>query len=642
MAKFYFKTADGRTSRIEASSQEEANQKAQKIAGKESTSVQGGVSSTRPTSSQGSFSFEGSTGEVPFRNETQATLGGYYGQDAAEQQYRTDLKSRSFSEPKLDSKGSIGIAKQYGLQGLDDNAFTGLTASKAMQKAKQLREQRMAQTSAITSYNFNPETISGFKKKFDDLKFQLDQNNDYAWSSGKEKKEKNMALVNSYVDQFAKLFPGVEEFRAAMTSPDLQNIVKKFKSIGGDMNAIESRITTPSVTAPVIETATQDTFSGPQTLDEYLGNITSPSEKKAFESLIPEKKVYQDQIAFESSIPEQYKNLYFGTEEEVGLLEQRRKQAEEEIKIKERQAKLDIKNARAQVDYAIDKANAELEIENAQIEENRLAAKNYMTGMLAKLGALKTTGAAPAALATLEQKYQQQSQKLRTTYDLYNRKLQLDLSEKVDQIDIDKDSDILKVKQDLSKGEEDILKEVFKLQTEADRKKFSIIEKYTQEFRTQKEKYAAEAKRDAEKYAEEFANSAGLYDVESFSSFINRKQQESKKNFTKSKVESLIPEFIQNVINSGNISLDAQAVLSGERKLSDYTPSEGTKIQRELTALGIDKKMLGGEFVKPDIGELLKEAKAAIDEGKDEELVRQRFLEIYPEKSSVWDNYFNQ
>jgi len=240
----------------------------------------------------------------------------------------------------------------------------------------------------------------------------------------------------------------------------------------------------------------------------------------AMETLLPEKQIAQDKIAFQASIPEAYKQYYFGSPEQVGLLERKEAEAKETIKLLERRAVAEEKNARARASLASDVAEAEVQQASAEIEKNRLTAKNYMMGQLAKLGALNTTGAAPEAIANLEQKYQQQAQQLNTKYDFYRRELAIDLRDKVTNIELDRDENILKIKEDVSKSEEDAWKEIFKLEIQARKDSFSTINTFAGRFRTQTESYRKELKRDAEKYAKDLAKTASTYNIGSVSSNV--------------------------------------------------------------------------------------------------------------------------
>ena len=435
--------------------------------------------------------------------------------------------------PPTNASSAAGLAKTYGLSGLNlDKELIGLSPDKARARALQLGQERSGQQSALTSYTFNSQSVAGLKEKFGQYRMKMDDTLNDSLRSKNEKDAAKITLNKSFSDQFASQFQNAQQFNDAAKNPEMLKMLQQYEQQGGSITDITSKIGV-SVTgetrnpdgsfATTYSDGTSDnrrliqnadgsyTSREAMSVDQYLGAMKDPSQKKAFESLIPEQKLAQDEITRQQGIAEEFRDAYFGTEEKVGFIQQEKQQAQERIKLLEREAKLDEKNMRAQANFAIEKNNADLQIEGAKVEENRLAAKNYMTGMLAKLGALNTTGAAPQALAGLEQKYQQQSQQLRTSYSQANRGIEIKLTETVDGIGIERDNNILDIKGDLSKSEQDVWKEIFKLQNDADAKTFKIIGDYTKDFRTQTEKFAKEAKALAEKNAKAFAKIASTY-----------------------------------------------------------------------------------------------------------------------------------
>ena len=485
------------------------------------------------SNSQDGYSVDG----VMFRNDEQATRSGYYGEEAADDLF---YKEAPFVQKRLTKAESKGFAADYGLMGLNEKDFEGLTKTQAEIKAKRLQQERQGQTSALTSYRYNPQAISGFRDVFNELKLSLDTQKDDPFTPNKMKKEKNQTTIKSYTDQLAGLFGSQEEFLAAQKDPEMRKILRQYESIGGSRNdvaanigknvSVTGEVDNPDGTStvsysdgqqrnvryqqnpdgsmtPVFENAN----SGDQTIDQYLGSLNKKEDQMAMETLLPEKQIAQDQIAFEMSVPEAYKQYYFGTPEQVGLLERKEAEAKETIKLIERKAQAEERNTKAMANLASQKASAEREQANAEIEKNRLTAKNYMMGQLAKLGALNTTGAAPMAIASLEQKYQQQAQQLNTKYEFAERELSVKLREAVDNIELERDENILKVKEDVTKSEEDAWKEIFKLEIAAKKSAFSTITSFASKFRTQTESYRKELKSDAEKYAKELAKKASSY-----------------------------------------------------------------------------------------------------------------------------------
>jgi hypothetical protein len=243
----------------------------------------------------------------------------------------------------------------------------------------------------------------------------------------------------------------------------------------------------------------------------------------------------------------------------------------------------------------------ELARTNAETEKNRLNSRNYMTGMLAKLGALNTSSAAPIAIANLDQKYQQQMQEATTKVQNANREIEMKLKESVDNIEIETANDILKIKQDLTKSDADVMKDIMKMKQDAQRATFKIIGGFQNDFRSQTEKYRAEAKALAKKNAADYMKIVSNYDVTglSFNDFINKKQTIDtefgpiQSTFGIEKRKALVPEFIQNLISSGSISSYLENVLQGEKSIADYSATNQSKIRAEMQRLGITKEMLG-------------------------------------------------
>lgn len=516
------------------------------------------------------------------------------------------MQAGALQVPRLNSTQSKGLAAEFGLLGLNDKDFEGMTQAQARIKAQQIREQRAKETSALTSYTYNPQAISGFRDIFKDLKLKLDDNNNYSWDTKQTKKQKNEATLNSYTNQLAGMFSSPDEFLAAQQDPEMQRMLKQYEQMGGSRNTIAANIGVQ----PAEQQMQSSEDVGAQTLDQYLGNINTKQQQMAMEALIPEKQIAQDQISFLASIPEAYKQYYFGTPEQIGLLERKEMQAKETIKLLERRAQSEERSARASAQLASQKAEVEREQANAEIEKNRLTAKNYMMGQLAKLGALKTTGAAPSAIANLEQKYQEQAQRLNTQYEFAERELSIKLREAVDEIELGRDESILKIKQDLSKSEEDVWKEIFKLEIDAKKQAFTVVNTFAGKFRTQTESYRKELKSEAEKYAKELAKKASSYNTKyTFDEFI------ASKKMTPLNPENFVPEFLR---------------VQAQRK-----KEEAAGVPREMQSQTADEEMSVDQKVSSE----LQSAAEAIAAGADRQAVKQRFLQEFPGKSSQFEAF---
>lgn len=359
------------------------------------------------------------------------------------------------------------------------------------------------QSLAGGSYSFTTSSIANASNTGKNFQLSLDSITNDPFSSEGSKTDSKQALIESFSTQFANAFQDPQDFYDNLASnPELQSSLSSFIKAGG----------TPAMIADKIQPAVND-IQPEQDVATYLDQIgvkATPESYKALAALQPEKEIAQQEIMRQLNIPKNLQDMYFGTEEKVGLIQQKIDLAEEQKKILERKALADENNARAQAQYEIDKNNADAQIQMQEIEKNRLNAKNYMTGLLAHLGALNTSGAAGLALTTLDEKYQRQSMELNSKLEFANRSIQIDLTKSINDIEIGRDQDILNINEDLSKTDEQVRKEIFKAQQDAEKQIYDITSKYASLMRTTTQKYIDEAKSNLDKYNQSFFKLAGL------------------------------------------------------------------------------------------------------------------------------------
>jgi hypothetical protein len=389
-----------------------------------------------------------------------------------------------------------------GLGGIvDAGKFAGMNPAEAQRQIQAERQKRMGQTSQLTSFAFNPEAMASTKRLVDRLNFTLTDVNNDPFKSKASKSEQIQSILKGSSREIGALFNTPEEFQQALASnPALQQTMQTFQALGGSPD---------DVTANIVPKSTQPT----DTMG-YLDSLYNPQANQqavdmAMDEMFPERMIAQQEIARQAQIPREMMDLYFGTEDQVGVLEMKKSQAEEQKRIIERQEKDEKLAVERRARLTIDKNNAEAQIQIAKIEENRLAAKNYMTGMLAKLGALNTTGAAPQALQTLETKYQMATQQMEMQYKYANKEIELKLDEALNELVTDRDTRILRVEQDLTKDYEDIMKEVMKLEQSSEKEIYRITEQYARRLRERTTSYTKDLQKEAEKYAKSFAKTAG-------------------------------------------------------------------------------------------------------------------------------------
>jgi hypothetical protein len=430
-----------------------------------------------------------------------------------------------------------------GLAGIvDASKFAGLSPQEAQRRIQAERQQRLGQTSQMTSFAFNPETIAGTKRIIDRISFTLKDVGNDPFSSRGTQSDQIKSVLEGGSREIAALFNTPEEFQQAMqTNPQLQQTMQTFQALGGNQADIQNKIQIPQQTQP-------------QNAQEYLQAINNPyanreAEKMAMQELFPESQIAQAEIMRQARIPQEMAELYFGTEDKVGIVQLRKAQAEEQARIIDQQMKDDKVAVERRARLAIERNNAESQVQLAKIEENRLAAKNYMTGMLAKLGALQTTGAAPQALQTLETKYQIAAQQLEVQYKFANREIELGMDEKLNALVTDRDNQILKLEQNLTKDYEDIVKEILKLEQASEKEIYRIEEQFTRRLRERTTKYTTDLQKEAEKYAKQFGKIAGGgIDLFSLSETVNGTLgRASKKNAITSTMATVKNDIKRNL-----------------------------------------------------------------------------------------------
>lgn len=402
--------------------------------------------------------------------------------------------SRQQAEFALRGAGLSGI--------LDAGKYAGMNPAEAQRQIQAERQKRTGQVSQMTSFAFNPETLASTKRIIDRANLSINEAGNDPFRSKGTQSDQIRSILEGSSRELASLFKSQEEFQNAMLSnPQLQQTMQTFEALGGNQADIQNKIQMP-------------TGQTPTTVDGYLDALNNPmanqeAEKMAMDELFPERQIAQQEIMRQAAIPQEMADLYFGTEDQVGIVELKKAQAQEEARIVDQQMKDEKIAVERRARLAINKNNADMKVQLAKVEENRLAAKNYMTGMLAKLGALQTTGAAPQALQTLETKYQNQSQLLENQYKFASQEIELGLDEAINTLATNRDSQILKLEQDLTKDYEDIMKEVLKLEQSAEREIYKISEQYARRLRQRTTKYTGDLQKEAEKYAKSFGQIAG-------------------------------------------------------------------------------------------------------------------------------------
>ncbi len=439
--------------------------------------------------------------------------------------------------------------------------YKGYKASEAEQMEAETKGKQMGQQSVNNSFAFNPETMSGVKTASENFQLRLNDIMSSPWSSQGTKTDEVKTLVSGSADLFAKPFNTIEEFNSAYQgNPEVQKNLNAFTKAGGSLNEIAAKIQAKSAPQPVQTAQPQGNV---QSTADYISSIgqvnnmdNTAASQAAEKELFPEAQLAQQEIMRQFNIPKELQKAYFGDEQTIGLLQQKKNIAEEKRRLIEQKANDAATSLRAQASLEVEKNNADLEIAKSTIEENRLTAKNYMTGMLAKLGALKTTGATPKALTTLDEKYQRQRLDAESKVAAANQQIQVQLRTKVNELESRKEDLILAIKEDLSKDGETAMKEIMKARQDADKQIYSITQGYSADLRRERERYEKEAKSASEKYIKEFADLAGKgYDADTINGIITGKKVDPLNSTGQYANINALPADIQDTV--------VEAILSG-------------------------------------------------------------------------------
>lgn len=493
---------------------------------------------------------------------------------------------------------------------------------------------------------FNPASIANTNATASKFQMSLDNMSSNPWQYNSNPQESKQTLLNTFSSQFAQDYASPQEFYNILsTNPELQRSLKTYFDNGG----------TPAMIASKIVPVTNDIVPAQDTAT-YLDKIQAqtPEQMKAEQALTFEKQLAQQEIARQYAMSQDLQDLYFGTEDQKGILQQQMQMAKEQKKLIERKELMEERNLRAAAQYEIDKNIADAEIAKSEIELNRIQTKNYMMGRLASLGALITTGAAPMAMGVLEQKYQQQKQQLETRLTFANRDIQIKLTKAINDLEMERDEDIQRINEDISKSESDMRKEIFKAQKSADDKIYDITTSYASKLRSETNRFSTELRSISERYSDNvwklmssggMSRSAAMGAVDSSTGTINMnkvpasvfagKGTAGDRTANSLGMDSATYEYFKTLPASFR-SKYTSAILTQKANGLNPKPSIASlnfyKNQPEFVEKGSDE----------DVGYALRDALSAINSGADRVAVKRQFLSDYPSKSAAFDNYIDE
>lgn len=390
------------------------------------------------------------------------------------------------------------------------------------------------------SQGISPDIVNNVKKTADRMNLTLQDTNNNPWNSNGSKSDLKTSQMEGITSGFSKLFSTPESVDFAYNSnPTIKNALDSFIANGGTLDQIKAgvqkqapatynikygdtltgiaaktgksiadlMVMNPQITNPDKIYAGDSLNLGAKTQDttSYLAELNNPTTKSPAELMnLPLDQLTQDEIARQMGIPEQYKKLYFGSPEQIGLLEQQKKDAEAKIELYEEKKRDQESSVRQKASLEIDKYRAQQTADEADIETKRLQSKNYVTGMLAKMGALTTTGAAPLAITSLDAKYDAMKVATSSKYTYAIRSIEVAMNDDINDNENNYAEKEQAIREDLTKSVSDVTKELLKLKQDSDSKIYSITSSYAKTLKAAADKYKATLKSNANTYNDDF------------------------------------------------------------------------------------------------------------------------------------------
>jgi len=394
-------------------------------------------------------------------------------------------------QPKLNKNSSRAYLASAGLGDSGIN-LQGMSYDEAQQRVDEIKGAQMSQSSALNSFTFSPDAPQKAGSIGNNFKLSLDNLRNEAWTSPSSKQDAMTSLLGGTAKSIASLVDSPEALVNAVTNDaKFNDTYGRFIEAGGTEQQLVDQFEAKGTTPP-----------NNQTTSEYVGNMQQ-------NQILSDTSLIKNEIARQYKMNEAMQKTILGDGKTEGLIQQRINVAKENINTLERKIQNEVSNYRAQASYQIEKNNAELSVTKDTIEQNRLSAKNYMVGMLAKLGALQTTSASPIAITELDMKYQKQSQDAIQKVTQSNRDIEIKLRNAINEVESTGAERKITVRDDLSKDMKTVQKEMMKAENDMQREIYNLNLKWNKEAEKSREAYKASATDLAQSWASQFANLIG-------------------------------------------------------------------------------------------------------------------------------------
>lgn len=418
--------------------------------------------------------------------------------------------------PTLSPQQAAEVLAKYGIGGTGTK-LEGLTAKDAAARAAEAK-QRLLGGALQTGGSFYEVTqLGNVKKASDALRTSLSKVNVDPWQTKDDKLAARKSALDMAAGQIAQSFADPQSFISSYNgNPAFQTALADYVKAGGTVSDVAAKIAAKGTAAP-----------GAQTTAEYLAGLNGPQGGLTVVKDLPNADgtrtvtysngetavvnqslngdgtvsyaetatgdLFRDAAAAFTGreraqtiegidriaqVPQQYRDFYYGSDKELGVLQRQRQEADLTIKRLTDAYESSGKSTDEQFDYQIQKNGEEAKAKVAELEEKRIEAKAYLTGRLAQLGALTTTGEAPAALANLDAKYEKAKAETMSALQSTNKDLLMKKREVIGKLQSDLADKIEDIRGDLSKSEEDVRKEIMKVTIDTEGKVASEVKGY--------------------------------------------------------------------------------------------------------------------------------------------------------------------
>lgn len=184
-------------------------------------------------------------------------------------------------------------------------------------------------------------------------------------------------------------------------------------------------------------------------------------------------------------------------------------EAEKEIRVAEEMLLKRETAIEDRLNFNTKKMKAEMKAQEAEDEKARINGMNYMSGYLAKIGALDVSSSAAFGLNALETKYQEQKSANRQKYLFAIEEMELDANDKINNLRYDLEKSKLEISRDLTKDERQVRADMFKLNYDYKIDALKVNTNYQEKLMEMKEKQKSDSTDLSEKWIKDLFDLSG-------------------------------------------------------------------------------------------------------------------------------------